>query len=240
MADYGISIVNDQSEILVNGSYENLCLRYKFNVSVDESPGSATGYTKQFSRQCDTPAIVLTGDPAFVRLIEKDGNGFTFYVIANRSDDSPNPKNITVWIFDKPRYGEKFNTNYGIQVLNPSNNSTIFDSRNKYLRIIDVISGDRGDIINGGSISRSYPGRIVGMLPATRQAGATYQILNPGSIPTYLLTINIFPVSSANSDDVRVERGGSSVQQVANSTSEQPASKEDFSFLYLVVDLTNF
>jgi len=102
--------------------------------------------------------------PAF--LMGRNSSGHIFRSIA----DGRPPANIWIYTFDDPAFGQMYGGNYGLRVRNGGGGVT-FDSRMKYMRWIDEISGD--NLGNQISLTRTYGGAVV---PAVIQGNLCYDI----------------------------------------------------------------
>lgn len=145
MADYGLKILNSDSEIQIDGTYVNYCLRASAN---SQSIGSSNAWVSHsFSPTTPYPPVVL------VKPLANYGIGLT-----QLNYSSPNYNGFRIGGVANATYsyrvffpaGTKSSEDYGLRVYN-ADEDLVFDSGFAPFRIIDVISVTMGSTYSHGA-----------------------------------------------------------------------------------------
>lgn len=231
MAEYGLQIKNAGGFLVIDGTYSNLGIRSSGTLDMSNAAQNTNGcFYKTFTITANTPIIALSGGYAAISSMAISGTTLTFTVWAlSRA-------NQIYYLFDEAMYCARFNTNYGLVVKNKSTGLVVYDSRIKYMRVLDVISGSGST----GVITRSYPGvQKVAVVQCAKYAFGETVIIptaNPPFTQPYLNT----GASSVTSNNV------ASISEI--SVFNLPPSQnnpivlennQDF-FFYLVVDVSYY
>lgn len=138
--------------VAIDSNYHNLALRQKGRLVISNQPNGNTPHFR-------SGTLVVPGDQAIIayradapaamyRGFRSGGNyQYTFAGVKNA------PINLDWWLFDLPQYALQFVSGGKMIVRRPTDGAVVFDSRNKYLKVMDFVVGDS---------RKSYP-----KLPAT-------------------------------------------------------------------------
>lgn len=145
--------------VQIDGTYKNLCLRSKGTISVSTNYGGA--YRAEVTLPSNNAIVAFSGGNFSLSWVTKVSGQIQVRLITDQ------PRTITYYIFDDPANGQTYNINYGLIVRNPSTGETVFDSRKKYLKILDTIAGNAQLGAWPGTASRSYSGRTIALMVCT-------------------------------------------------------------------------
>ncbi|MGW8174616.1 MAG: hypothetical protein ACWGHP_04605 [Stenotrophomonas sp.] len=138
----GARIRNEGGSLVqVDPGYENLALRTLGTVVTAQlGPAGRQANCGVVTIQlagCNEPLLAVRCTSAHVGLRKRTqvGNSYTWELITNSPVTS-----VDYWIFDTTDVAQMaFLMNKGLRIRNPVNNRIIFDSRYKYLRVINMI-----------------------------------------------------------------------------------------------------
>jgi hypothetical protein len=138
----GFKLNRPDGSVAIDSNYFNLALRQKGSLVLSNVPNSSTPSFKNGAMavagdQCiiayrsSHPVVVFTG--------RRNGNilEFTFGGMSNNGNI-----NVDWWLFDLPQYALQYASGGKMIVRRPSDGVTVFDSRNKYLKVMDFVSPD--------------------------------------------------------------------------------------------------
>lgn len=232
MAEYGLTVKNSGGYLVIDGTYSNMGIRQSGALDMSDASQLPNGcYYKSFTFSASSPILALAGDYALVSSISLS-NGVLTAVIQAQSKST-----LTYYLFDEAAYGARYNTAYGLVVKNKTTGVVVFDSRIKYMRVIDVIQGDPGS--NGGvSISRSYAGvASVAVVQCTRYRYGTTVVI-PGGNPPQTQPIGAASASKAVGASVNIAVITLFTYPPATNN---PTFNDDQPFYsYLVLDVSNY
>ncbi len=231
MAEYGLKVKNSSGYLVIDGEYSNLGVRSSGVLDMSNAPQITNGcYYKTFTLTANNPIVALSGGYAAISSMSISGTTMTFMVWAN------DRSNLTYYLFDEAMYCARFNTNYGLVVKNKTTGLVVYDSRIKYMRVIDIISGSGST----GVITRSYPGvQKIALVQSAKYAyGETIVIptANPPFTQPYLIT----GVSSVTSNNIA--NISSILVYTIPPSQNNPVilqNNQDF-YSYLVLDVSNY
>lgn len=104
--------------------------------------GDTVGRTTISVAGCNEPILALFCSSAFIGVMSKSQSGTTYSwdIVTNIPGAS-----FTYWIFDTTDVAQiQFLTTKGLRIRNPANNRVIFDSRYKYMRIVQIVNATAG------------------------------------------------------------------------------------------------
>ncbi|PTA70493.1 MULTISPECIES: hypothetical protein [unclassified Stenotrophomonas] len=87
---------------------------------------------------CNEPILAVNCSSALVGVVSKSQSGSTYeWVISTDIVGA----SVTYWVFDTTDVAQmKFITTKGLRMRNPANNRVIFDSRYKYMRVLQMVN----------------------------------------------------------------------------------------------------
>ena len=145
----------DSGLIQIDPEWECLCLKEgPVTISVPAGgSGDPIGKTTITSTGCNEPIIALACGSSFVGVLSKTQSGTTFtWQIVTRDIGA----SVTYWIFDTTDVAAlQFPVSYGMRIKKESNGRVVFDSRYKYMRILQLASATAGTASSDISISAS-------------------------------------------------------------------------------------
>lgn len=106
------------------------------------SGGSTYGRAVIAASGCNEPILALSCSTAFVGVMRKTQSGSTFeWELVTDVVGAV----VTYWVFDTTDVAAmQFITDKGLRIRNPANNRVIFDSRFKYMRVLQTVSVPAG------------------------------------------------------------------------------------------------
>lgn len=231
MAEYGLKIKNANGYLMVDGTYSNLALRSAGAFDMSNADQMTNGaYFKSFQVAGQNPVVALAGSTlALVLNSSLVGGVLTVVIVA------PTRTNIPYYVFDNANLGSRFNTNYGLVVKNVNTGQVVFDSRCRYMRILDVITSNDA---NWTAVSRSYAGlaSAVAVVQSSRWRYGTTVFL-PGSPPK----LQPFSTCSASKvDGVTVTLDSVMLWTFPPDPNNPVFEDSNTMYTYLVLDITNF
>lgn len=233
---FGIRVENTDGNVLIDNEYENLCLRRVDEFVVDSSAqGGATMH--QILLPSETSILAFTSDgPMYHSGAAEESNGVRHTFLEWHDSNHLENHSVKTYQFDVASHGLRFGNDWGMQVWNESR-KLIFDSRSKYLSIIDYIHGDYNfDNPNPpGGVTRRYPGKKVAVIAVDRDAYLTYTQTNPNPGAPVIESTQ-FPTAKVEGDTVTIGTG-TTVREVSGGGI---GSGFGFKWGFLVVDITTF
>lgn len=143
----GFQVINDAGTILIDENYKNISMKDKRTVTIGAAGAPQLFGANQFTvASCVSPVVFIqcsTGG-CFVSGVTVSGGTATITV------RGPAGVSVTVFTFDEPTVGS-----FGLQVYNASG-QVVFDSSNKYARVVDVVSGTTAQIVKTYTSGRTY------------------------------------------------------------------------------------
>lgn len=139
----------DGSLIQIDPTWE--CLAMKTLGSVVCPVNGSTGRGTITVGGCNEPILAVRSNGSFVGILSKTQSGATFTWTLVTSVPGAT---VDYWIFDTTDVAQMaFNTTKGMRFRNSSNGRVLFDSRYKYMRILQMINMDAGT----GSVDVAIP-----------------------------------------------------------------------------------
>lgn len=184
---YGLTVYNTTNNLVVDNTYKNMGLRSKTAFSL----GSGGEQTITLS-SANNPLLFISSSDQ-VGVIEAGLAGSTYtWVIRAAASSSGN-----VYVFDDP---VNSTSTYGLKVLDSSGNQ-VFNSDNKYIRVVDVFScsfsgNGFNTTANTPAVNRSYSSGNYAVCIATPRAG--FDGFNTSSIRTDSITTTSTSISIQN------------------------------------------
>lgn len=234
MAEYGLKVNNPSGIVVIDGTYSNLALRSSgiFDMTGATSTGSA--YQKTFTLTAVTPVLALSCDSSVKCAVASiSQNGTTVTVVIETQAIGP----VSYYLFDNPVYGAAFNIKYGLIVRNKTTGAVVFDSRLKYMRVLDFIVGSASGS-GYPSTSKSYAGVTkIAVVQCARKMYATTTV-TPGSPPLLLIIDTGGATYTASGNTITLS---SFLRWQIGPTANITAYNQDLTdYAYLVLDLSNY
>lgn len=240
MAEYGLRIKNAYGNLVIDGTYANLALVEKLTLSATGSVSGPNGGSYRRSLRLVgyiTPVLVIYSPNTVVAHTgSKTGPDTWDFVIHCEAANTP----FEVYCFDVASRGQRFPGNYGLVVKNRTSGAVVFDSRCKYMRILDAYVGTAAAGNSMPSSSRNYSAAKVGVCQGLRQVNALNQPLGGSSSDPNHLVIVLFSASGSSGGTVNFRpmqfwvSGPKPLSQNPVVNWSQPG------YSYLMVDLSNF
>ncbi|OBU55134.1 hypothetical protein [Stenotrophomonas maltophilia] len=87
---------------------------------------------------CNEPILAVNCSGALVGVVSKSQSGSTYEWVINTDVVGAS---VTYWVFDTTDVAQmQFITTKGLRIRNPANNRVIFDSRYKYMRVLQMVN----------------------------------------------------------------------------------------------------
>lgn len=226
MADYGFRAVNPNSGLVqVDSTYKNYSLRYKQSFTL--SAGASGMYQGSISLPVSATACIAWRSTEAACFGWRSGNQLYF----RSFEDGGRPAaTITVYVFDETGNGELFPGAYGMRVRNAAGEVT-FDSRMKYMRWIDQVSGHMSTL----NTTKSY---AAGVVPAVIQGNLYYTAewipVGVGTVVPYIEIFLVQTVRASGSSLIFAPKGASG-QQTFNPPPVPPGRQYGYS--YTIIDV---
>lgn len=239
MAEYGLRIKNVNGFLQIDGTYANLALVEKLTLTATSVAGGPNGRIYFVTRDFPgyTNAAIALSVPSSVAVCWTGQliNGVlrvTFWA----TTQTP----FEVYVFDVASRGQKFPINYGLLVKNKTTGAVVFDSRMKYMRVLDVVSGKS---TNGSfpTVDRNYPAsKKIAIIQSIFWAWSFYQVIPNDPIdPDAIAVISASCISKPGSNAARFEQ----VQMYNNSgriSSNPEPNTYCSSYSYIVIDVSDY
>ncbi|AUV61904.1 hypothetical protein HWB52_gp89 [Pseudomonas phage Littlefix] len=137
MAEYGLEIKNVANVVQIDGNFNNLAFRSKGTAVLGEASGS-TGmrYARITTGASPTSMVaVKTNGYTYLANVIDNGNGTRTYVWIVDPGTT-----VTYYIFDEIEYCPPRTDKYGLIVKNKVTGKVAFDSRYKYMRVVQMLT----------------------------------------------------------------------------------------------------
>ena len=145
---YGFAAYNSSGYLLIDNTYQNLSLQVKQTFSLSSGATTTVTYSNGVS------PLLFINSSGYTGILQFGVSGTTYTWIIHCASTSTG----SFYIFDQPLANAT--TGYGMIVRNAAG-SQVFNSTNKYLRVVDLlsvsfsISGDVG--VSGPTVNATYP-----------------------------------------------------------------------------------
>lgn len=171
----GFKLNRPDGSIAIDSNYFNLALREKGSAVIANQPNPNTpGFRNLYMTLGGDQAIIAyrSASPVAMYQARKLG-GAIEYVFCGMSEHQP----ITLdwWVFDLPQYAQQFANSGKMIVRRPTDGAVVFDSRNKYMKIMDFIHPE-----NTAEQRRSYP-KLPAVIMTNRYWSDIAQPINAGN-----------------------------------------------------------
>ncbi|AIR90764.1 hypothetical protein [Pseudomonas cremoricolorata] len=132
----GFRVCRPDGSVAIDADYFNLALRAKGSLSL-ASGGEQSLWWGTLSVQGDQAIIAYRAEhPVAVnRGVRKEGR----FEYLFQGIHSSGPIAVDWWLFDLPQYAQHFATAGKMLIRRPSDQQLVFDSRNKYLKVMDFV-----------------------------------------------------------------------------------------------------
>lgn len=160
----GFRLRRANQTVAIDSNYFNLALRQKGTLVLSNAPNPSVPNTKQGT-------IAVNGNESFIAyrcsepvamVLAKAQNGVVEYTFTGISAGNIG---IDWYLFDLPEYGQAFASAGKFIVRRPSDARVVFDSRMKYLKVLDFFEN-----VNSGDQYRDY-GRYPAIVMVNRAWG---------------------------------------------------------------------
>jgi len=187
MADIGFRSRNPATGFIqIDSTYKNWTLRSKTTFTLSDFSGY--DYQGSILVNASANACIAWRSDQTAALVFKVGNQLTFRSFGGSTTP---PATITVYVFDEPAFGLSTGGNFGLRVRNAAGGVT-FDSRLKYMRRLDELSGPNEP---ASPITRTYGSNYV---PAVIQGNLCYYAgYEPVGVGTVVPYMEIFKILGA-------------------------------------------
>lgn len=227
----GLRVRNANGFVQIDGNYRNSALVAKYTVNPSAASNANGMYITDLTIPYGIYPVLVGHTPggsnsmAF-SLLSRTGNSWTYRILTTTRAA------IEVYHFDNMSIA-KITGTVGIRVRNATTGEVVFDSRCKYMRIIDTNYGVGNNHV---AVDRTYGIAKVGIMQAMRFMTSPSEAL-PGNPPLILATI-IQSVFSASGG--RAWTGTAPVIVLGPAQNVSAFNFENWSWGYLMLDLSNF
>ena len=230
----GLKIRNANQILQIDGNYQNMELVSKSTFTINQTENDIRGrfIDVGIPGGRKNAVIACSEGTLGVYVIRKNATTFRIY---STGDSVPPDKTVVVYMFAAPL--TTTNTGgIGLKVRNRTTGEVVYNSVNKYLRILDFINVSLAS--NAGYTTPSYSGKTVAVVQCLRPWGRTTANGGPPNQPIGIFGFNggTMLVNNSNSTVNITNRplysavGGA----VGNTAWNQPSGT------YLIVDVTGF
>lgn len=132
----------DGSLIQIDPSWENLAMKTQGSVACPAPSGRSYGQGVITVGGCNEPILAIRCNGALVGVFSKTqaGNTYTWTIVTSVPGAT-----VEYWVFDTTDVAQMaFNVTTGMRFRNPANGRVLFDSRYKYMRILQMINQNAG------------------------------------------------------------------------------------------------
>ncbi|MDR5801213.1 hypothetical protein [Caballeronia sp. LZ001] len=232
MPDFGLQVYNQSNVLQIDSTYKNLALRAKGSVAATTATAQGDWFYATVTVSAGVSPVMAFRCPVACYLRQTTiANGNITYLFLVKG----NSQIVQYWIFDDPVQATR-SGNYGLQVFN-SAGSLVFDSRSKYMRVLDSVrgNGNLSDPIEAG-FTRSYSG-----LPAVVQGQLRFRVTNnatgqPPAITVFGALEQVAPTFSGT--NITFAMMPSAVVQYSVNQNVPPGQFHT-AYDYLVLDVAN-
>ncbi|WP_110947368.1 hypothetical protein [Pseudomonas bohemica] len=240
MAEYGLVIKNANGNLVIDGTYANLALVEKITLSASLGPSGANGGSYRVAMTLSgytTPLLVIYSPNtkvAYTGSNQGSGNwSFTFHAETQNTA-------FDVYCFDIASRGQKFSGDYGLVVKNKTTGAVVFDSRCKYMRILDTYVGTADSQTNIPEINRSYGKTKVGIAQGVMLVTSYNQQVGGGTATDpYNLVIIMFSAMKSSGGSINVSNMNFSTSGPAPTSQNPAVNWTQTGYCYLMVDLSD-
>ncbi|WP_176506353.1 hypothetical protein [Pseudomonas urethralis] len=239
MAEYGLTIKNSSGYVQIDGEYSNLALVESLTLSATSRGGGPNGsvwyVTRSFPNYVSPVVAIYANNGVTVCYQAAQVNGvwqFTFWATTQNA--------FQVYMFDQAGRGARFAINYGLVVKNKTTNAVVFDSRMKYMRVVDYIAANLGGNYFD-NISKDYTAyKKVAIVQGAFWATSIQEVIPDD--PTDPTAITLIEVSGMLNHSVN----GISIQVMDTYSNSNRLSQNPLpnwycnSYSYLVLDVSDF
>ncbi|SEO63162.1 hypothetical protein SAMN02800692_1502 [Luteibacter sp. UNC138MFCol5.1] len=227
----GFRARNAANAIQIDQTYRNLALRAKGTLQAT-TPWQNTWRIATVTLGGNAPVIAWRcNNPCAMVGATRSGNNTTYtFMVAATSGT------IEWWLFDEPIYGA-VSGRVGLRIRNPTTGVTVFDSRQRYMRIIGSVNGNLTNGFPSGTTTYSgSPAIVSGNMAYFYQS----QVVGaPGGPPPYpWIDFVTYPMAVVAGQQVT---WSGQMSPAADHPASQPfnnSSRQD-AYNYLVVDVAN-
>ncbi|MBZ5489134.1 hypothetical protein HW452_16565 [Halomonas aquamarina] len=207
----------------IDENYSNLCLRSYERFQIN---GSGQYVTIQRTFTTTSGVVAFSEGDVFVGSVTRNGDRTTYNLTAKPGTW------VRAYIFDTSEYGERYyNDAIGMRIRNPNTGRVVFDSRNKYLRLVDFIQGDG---TSGHNQNKQYAGKNLAAIQGS--AFATWFVAGSGEFGPFF-SVNVWASMRASGDRFVTSQEQTQINApppVGRRSATQP------NWNYLLIDTSNF
>jgi hypothetical protein len=224
----GMRIRNNGNILQVDGNYQNM------EVSAQGTATTSGSYGGTSEMYADIPIpsgrgnslLAVYGATAAVYCKKQDAN--TFRVFSQAST----PATFTYYLFSTP---QAVSGGVGLKIRNNTTGAVLFNSRYKYLRVLDYLTGT---LAIDSAISRQYPGKKVAIIQTLRPFHIKIDSGGTSQQPAGVFTFRSGQMTNPQSDTATVTFGISFV--FGGPVQVTPVANGMNSIGYLVIDVTGY
>lgn len=221
----GARITNPaKGTVVIDQNYSNLCLRSFERFQIN---GSGQYATIQKAFTSTVGVVAFAEGNVFVGNISRSGSTCTYTLTAVPGTW------VKAYVFDVSQYGQRYYDNpLGVRIRNPISGQIMFDSRIKYLKLVDFIQGEG---TAGHSLNRQYPGRNIAAIQGL--AFATWFVAGvSGGGPVF--DVNVWASMRANGNSFVTTQEQTQVNAAPPTVGPTSATQPHWN--YLIIDVTDF
>jgi len=227
----GVRVRNSSGFIQIDGNYRNAALVAKHVITPTGSANQNGMYYTSLTITAINPFLVgytgNTNNDMSISFVSRTGNSWSFHIFTRTLAA------VEIYHFDNMSIAQVANVNVGIRIRNVNTGEVVFDSRCKYMRVIDTEFGF--DDLNFQPTSRAYTVAKVGVLQAARFLTSPSEVL-PGPQPLIITAIQM-STFAAWSGSMRTSSGPLIVRGPESGISV--FGFESHTWGHLMVDLSN-
>ena len=136
----GFRLNRPDGSVAIDSNYFNLALRQKGSLVLSNIPNPGTPSFKNGAMTVAGDQCIIayrSSHPVVIFTTKRNGGALelTFGGMSNKGNVS-----VDWWLFDLPQYALQYTAAGKMIVRRPSDGATVFDSRNKYLKVMDFLS----------------------------------------------------------------------------------------------------
>ncbi len=136
----GFKLNRPDGSVAIDSSYFNLALRQRGSLELSSIPNPGTPGFKSggMTLAGDQPILAYRSSQPVVMFTAKKNGGMLDFSFGGINQNG----NISIdwWLFDLPQYAMQYASGGRMIVRRPTDGATVFDSRNKYLKVMDFVS----------------------------------------------------------------------------------------------------
>ncbi|MGE8045134.1 hypothetical protein ACQKO6_13095 [Pseudomonas monteilii] len=227
----GFKLNRSDGSVAIDANYSNLALRQKGSVVLNQVKNQTNPGVKSADVVVASDQSIIayrSNYPCVLMYANRSGGTISYGFSGTQTESQMGaPLIVDWWLFDLPSYGLQYASGGKLIVRNPNNGQTVFDSRNKYLKIMDFVTSASG--------RRSY-GKTPAVIVVNRAWSRSAQIMAGGQF-----VLEQIQTSMANTEGNDVVFSGQNLLWVAHPGSDWPTfGYSGGSPIYMIVDVQDY